>query len=90
MKITIEIDLPEGQAIPSAEDIVRLTSRDWIADYWHISDVEECDWDGEIVTDDDCREILRRVAKAKDATLGINWDTIQCHVDQYLAEKGGA
>lgn len=86
-RVTIEFDLPEGQAMPKPEDIVRLTSHDWIADYWHISDVENCDWSGLDITDKDCREILRRVLKYKDANEGINWEVLQSHIDSYIAEK---
>ena len=39
MKVMIEIDLPDGQKIPTSEDILRLTSPDWIASWWHIDDV---------------------------------------------------
>ena len=40
-KVMIEIDLPEGQAIPDARDIVRLTDPDWLASWWSIDDVKE-------------------------------------------------
>ena len=79
MKVTIEIDLPEGQAVPTAEDIVRLTSPDWIADWWHISDVQEqyCG-DGEYydLDDDQCRRVLEIMKANHDANIGYNWDFI--------------
>jgi hypothetical protein len=40
MKVVIEIDLPDGQAIPTESDIKRLTSPDWLASWWHIDDVK--------------------------------------------------
>ena len=39
MKVVVEFDLPEGQAIPDPREIVMLTSPDWIASWWHIDDV---------------------------------------------------
>lgn len=78
-KITIEIDLPEGQAVPSEADILRLTSPDWVADWWHISDVKEqyCG-DGEYydLSDDDCRRVLQIMKDNKDACIGFNWDYV--------------
>jgi hypothetical protein len=88
MKVVVEFDLPEGQSIPDPRDIVRLTDPNWISDWWHISDVEDLMWNGKDITDEDCQEILRRVDKYKDANIGINWETIQCHIDSYLEELG--
>ena len=88
MKITIEIDLPEGQKIPSSEDILRLTNPDWVAAWWHISDVEDCcDWQGLDITDDDSREVLRLAHKYHDSNLGINWEVLQSWVDQVIKQK---
>jgi len=39
MRIMIEIDLPDGQDIPRAEDIKKLTDPNWLSEWWHISDV---------------------------------------------------
>jgi len=83
-KIMIEIDLPEGQAIPKEEDIKRLTDPNWISDWWHIDDVLECNWDGHDVTDEDCREVLKLALWRHDANEGLNWDVMQTHVDSYL------
>ena len=87
MKVMIEINLPEGQKIPTSEDILRLTSPDWVSDWWHIDDLENADWDGYLVTEDDYREILRRAKKYLDSNSGLNWETMQCYVDSYLQEK---
>ena len=78
-KITITIDLPEGQAVPSEADILRLTSPDWVADWWHISDVKEqyCgDGDYYDLTDDQCRRVLQLMKDNKDACIGFNWDYV--------------
>lgn len=79
MRVIIELDLPEGQAIPTAEDIVRLTSPDWIASWWHIDDVkEQYLGDGEYseLTDEEAREVLRLADKYHDCEKGINWEVL--------------
>jgi len=78
-KVTIEIDLPEGQAIPSASSIARLTDPDWMASWWHIDDVkEQYDGDGEYseITDDEAREVLRLAEKYHDSEEGINYEVL--------------
>lgn len=87
MKVVVEFDLPEGQAIPDPRDIVRLTDPDWIADWWHISDVhvsanEDTDDDeSNEITDEEAREVLRLVSKYHDSNIGINWEVIESYID---------
>jgi hypothetical protein len=84
MRVTIDIDLPEGQQLPTATDILRLTSKDWIASWWHIEDVQGCvDYD---LTDDQAREVLRIADKTHDAENGINWTVLQTIADQLTGE----
>lgn len=85
MKVVVEFDLPEGQAIPDPRDIVRLTSPDWITDWWHISDVQES-VDTEM-TDEECREVLNQVERYKDANIGINWEVIRYYAGEVLGER---
>lgn len=94
MKVTIELDLPEGQAIPKAEDIKRLTDPDWIASWWHISDVkdlqrgweDEDEYENELddLTDEEAREVLRLADKYHDCEEGINWEVLRGWVDHVL------
>ena len=86
MKVMIEINLPDGQKIPTSEDILRLTSPDWISDWWHISDVNDT-CDGEDFTDDECREVLRRASKYRDPSVGFNWETFEYLVDAVRSER---
>lgn len=94
MKVVIEIDLPEGQAIPNPSDIVRLTNPDWIAEWWHIDDVKSIDPDADRnddessdLTDDECREVLRRVNKYHDCEEGINWSVLEWHIKRIKSER---
>ena len=78
MKVVIEIELPDGQAIPDPRDIVRLTSLDWHADWWHIEDVQSV---AEDLSDDEAREVLRIMDRKSDANIGINYDSIEAWAD---------
>ena len=80
MKVVIEINLPDGQAIPTESDIRRLTDPDWICDWWHIDDVQSLNQD---LTDDECREVLKKIEHNFDATVGINWEVISYYIEYY-------
>ena len=85
MKVMIEINLPEGQKIPTSEDILRLTSPDYISHWWHIDDCKGfLDYE---LTDDEYREVLRRVNKYHDCYEGITWLTIEHYVDSVASER---
>jgi len=85
MKVVIEFDLPEGQAIPDPRDIVRLTDPDWHADWWHISDIQE---NSSIdITDEEAREVLYTMAKYSDCNVGINWDSISVWTDWVIEKR---
>ena len=84
MKVMIEIDLPEGQKIPDAYDILRLTSPDWYADWWHIEDVQSVASD---LDDDEARRVLEIMARKSDANIGINWDSIEVWADWVRDER---
>ena len=78
-KVTIEIDLPEGQPMPSKEDILRLTDPNWHSDWWHIEDVQEHylgDGDYITLTNEEAQYVLRLMDKHSNAETGINWDSI--------------
>ena len=62
------------------EEIVAALQECWIdkiADIWDIHDVQQQADEMSIeLTDDESREVLQRVLHDHDATIGINWDTI--------------
>lgn len=85
MKVLIEVDLPEGQSMPTADDIVRLTSPDWMCNWWHISDVQDCvDYD---LTDEQAREVLDMADRYHDPNHGLNWEVFQVYADQIKTEE---
>lgn len=51
---------------------------DAIAIYWHIDDVKAVD---NSLTDEQARIVLERLKNKHDATIGINWDTIDVVID---------
>jgi len=73
-KVVLEFNLPDDQDIPSVDDVKRLTSPDWVADWWHIDDIRgEHEW----LTEEQARECLGLISKYHDANIGINWDVIR-------------
>jgi hypothetical protein len=51
---------------------------------WHIDDVHG---DSKYtLTDDQCREVLRRVKYHHDCNVGINWDVLRYHTDDVAIE----
>lgn len=55
---------------------------------WGIEDVigQAAD-DGYKLTDEQAKEILETIIRQHDATIGINWDVISCHIDMYVADN---
>jgi hypothetical protein len=86
MKVMIELDVPEGQAIPQAEDILMLTSPDWYADWWHISDIYGAS-NGDELTHEQAMKVLKYMKKYSDSSVGINWETIEVWADIIRKEK---
>ena len=86
MKITIEIDLPEGQEKPTEEMILRLTDPDWLASWWHIDDVREVSG-AEDLTDGEAHDVLELAQNRFDANIGINWDVLEHYVDCVLSDR---
>jgi len=92
MKVTIEIDLDAKQIVPDPHDIARLTNPDWLASWWHISDVHlQANDDGENdeaseLTDEEARRVLSSIHTHHDSNIGINWDVIDATID-YVKEQ---
>ena len=88
----IEIDLPEGQAIPTADQVKQITDPNWLASWWHISDVHSQANNGETddawkITDDEAREVLRLIDEELDANNGVCWDVIDDAIDRVKDQR---
>lgn len=53
---------------------------------WHIDDILELD---KGLSKNEAREILQMAKKYHDATIGINWDVLRCHIDYYKRNYRG-
>lgn len=84
MKVVIEIEIPDGQALPDPRDIVRLTSPDWHCDWWHFSDVQSV---AEDLDDDEARGVLEIMASKSDSNIGINWNSIEAWANWVRDER---
>ena len=83
---TITINAPEGADITYITRCAeQAASPDWLIEAWHISDVQDAT--DEDLTDEQCREVLRRADHCHDANIGINWDVIRYHADMVAEES---
>jgi hypothetical protein len=90
MKVMIEVDIPSEDKIDEAIYAVkRQFSPDWMANWWHISDIhtQANGWGGDEgdeadeITDEEAREVLRLMDKYHDCDVGLNWDVIDSWID---------
>jgi len=88
-KVMIEVDIPKGRSIAEAEGAIkRAFDPDWVAEWWHIDDIiEQAENNGEQVTEDEAREVLRLMIKEHDCNIGINWDVIDAWVDHVVGQR---
>lgn len=62
-----------------------LKRRGYFFSLWSIDDLRDMEG-AEELTDDQLHEIGSTIGRCHDATIGINWDVIQCHLDDYLQD----
>ena len=92
-KVTIEVNIPQGRSVAEAEGAVkRHFDPEWIASWWHISDVHSCangfdDDDAGILTDQEAAEVLRLAKKYHDSDEGINWSVLECWIDHVMEKR---
>ena len=55
---------------------------DKISISWHINDIKG---QNSSLTDNQAREVLKELKRRHDACLGINWDVIDCTIEEYLS-----
>ena len=46
---------------------------------WDVADVQSLD---DSLTYDQCIDVLESVARHHDATIGVNWEVLQIHIDE--------
>ena len=93
MKITLEVEVPKGTTVAEIEGAVkRAFDPDWMAEWWHISDVHSCandfeDDDSHDLADEEAREVMRLMNKYHDCEIGMNWDVIRDLIDHVKAQR---
>ncbi len=79
--------LQRQNAETAAGYIDDLINGDMIASYWTIDDVKSLQGDEddfteeERITDEEARQVLKAADHYHDATIGINWEVLQAHLD---------
>ena len=89
MKTMIEVDIPTGRSVAEAQGaVIRAFDPDWMAEWWHISDVEnQAEGQGENLSKEECRDVLAMVNRKHDCNIGINWDVIDYWIDEIVKER---
>ena len=87
--ISIQIEVPDDFADHNIStikyDAEKLASGDWLASWWHISDVQDrAENNGETLSDEEAREVLGSMEKYHDCEVGINWYSIDVHIDNVI------
>jgi len=91
-KITIEIEVPDTTTDYDLTDIKycaeKIASKDWLASWWHISDVQErAEENGDTLSDEEARDVLAYMDKYHDCEVGINWYSMDVHIDNVVNER---
>ena len=89
MQVTIEIpdDTPAHMVERLKDYALRLVTRDWLASWWHISDVYDiADSIGIELDSNQAADILEIVGRDEDSEVGINHDVIEFAIENYIAE----
>jgi hypothetical protein len=95
MKVMIEVDIPDGKIDEAIYAVERQFDPDWLASWWHISDVHQhanilegiANDEAEEITDEEAREVLRLMDKYHDCEVGINWDVIESWIEHVKAQR---
>lgn len=88
-KVMIEVDIPVGRSVSEAQAAVkRHFDPDWVAEWWHIDDVQsQAENMGEVLTEQECRDVLALVMRKHDCNIGINWDVIDYWIEETLKDR---
>lgn len=88
-KVMIEVDIPVGRSVSEAQAAVkRHFDPDWVAEWWHIDDVQaQAENMGEVLTEQECRDVLTLVMRKHDCNIGINWDVIDYWIEETLKDR---
>lgn len=67
---------------------METTKRKTISIKWGTEDILETAATMEVeISTDEANEILDSVEHSHDATIGINWDVLRCHIQEFIDNK---
>jgi hypothetical protein len=81
--VTISLNELTDRASAIADKVI---SPNALYSVWWTDDIKSRD---ESLTEEECRLILHIVEHSHDATIGINWDTIDNAIDEYRSDPEG-
>lgn len=81
LKSAIEDSQDKVQFVWAIEDVHETANNYFEDDY-------ECDDEGNILTDDEARNVLSTMENCHDCNYGMNWEVIQVYVGDILNERG--
>lgn len=65
-----------------------LEERGYIHIFWHVDDItSRAEEKGVELTEQETREIAENISSGHDANIGINWDSIDCFIDNFVEER---
>ena len=90
--VTIEVNIPAGRSIAEAKQAVeRHFDPDWMAEWWHSDDViEQAETDGEQLTTEEAREVLKWMDKWHDCNNGHTWDSMDRCIEHVVQQRANA
>jgi hypothetical protein len=51
---------------------------------WHFTDVQDVD---DSLTNEEARQVLQLIKKNHDATIGVNWESIEAWIDYFKSNQ---
>ena len=67
----------------------RYKDKPVLAIAWTIQDIRWCERNNMGIvklTDEDCIEIMKGISMKHDPTMGVNWDVIYDHIEEYVKQ----
>lgn len=64
------------------------STRPVLMELWYVEDVEaQCEQGSILLTETEKSRVLELADKNHDATIGINWDVLDYHINQVILER---
>lgn len=78
-----KLNIEHPEHLSDKNGIADLFSPDWMCAKWNILDVQE---NANLLSDEQAREVLAEADRCHDATIGINWDVLECHAQELFGD----